>query len=109
MIEGYMSIQPTIHSHLSSQIYGIPGIWAAPSIAGVHATRSPANSSPFGMFWLGQSGSSNTPALMITVPGKDSPVRKRVVPQSGQKWEVIFFPVSAILEISLGLPTILLE
>jgi hypothetical protein len=36
--------------------------------------------------------------------GKLSPVRKSVVPQSGQKWDVIFLPVSAVLEIVLGVP-----
>ena len=41
---------------------------------------------------------------MIYAFGKLSPVRKSVVPQSGQKWDVIFLPVSAVLEIVLGVP-----
>jgi len=55
---------------------------------------------------FGHSGSSKMPALMMCLPGKDSPVRKRVVPQSGQKCEVIFLPVSAVLEISFGVPVL---
>jgi len=41
---------------------------------------------------------------MTYLPGKESPVRKSVVPQSGQKCEVIFLPVSAVLEIVFGVP-----
>jgi hypothetical protein len=55
---------------------------------------------------FGHSGSSKIPTLMICLSGKDSPVWKRVVPQSGQKCEMIFLPESAILEISLGVPVL---
>jgi hypothetical protein len=94
-------IQPT------RPIYGIPDICAASSTGETHFTLSPENNSPFGTFSLGQSGSSKTPALMMTAAGKESPVRKRVVPQSPQKCEVMLLPVSATFEICLGLPVIL--
>jgi len=40
----------------------------------------------------------------MTALGKLSPVRKTVVPQPGQKCEVIFLPLSAVLENVLGVP-----
>lgn len=95
------------HSTIYTPPYhGIPGICAASFTSLIQLILSPANSSPLGGFLLGHSGSSRMPALMMTAPGNDSPVRKSVVPQSGQKCEVIFLPVSAVLEISLGLPAL---
>ena len=44
------------------------------------------------------------PTLTIVTSLKDSPVRKSVVPQSGQKWLVIEDPLSAVLEMVLGVP-----
>lgn len=42
--------------------------------------------------------------LLPKVP-PDQDLRYRVVPQSGQKWDVILFPLSATLEISFGVPS----
>ncbi len=84
--------------------YGMLGSCAAPSTSWFHFTLWPTNNSAPGRLLFGKSASSRMPALTTTAPGNDPPVRKSVVPQSGQKWDVIFLPESAVLEISFGLP-----
>jgi hypothetical protein len=77
---------------------------AASFTGGIHGSLSGEYSSALGVCLFGHSGSSKMPALMICLPGNESPVRKRVVPQSGQKYEMIGLPVSPTLEICLGVP-----
>lgn len=83
----YTSLPSHDHSRIDSNFLyeGMPSICEAPSTGATHAILSFVNSSPLGLFWFAHSGSSRIPALMITAPGKLSPVRKSVVPQSGQK------------------------
>lgn len=96
---------PTIYNQTTRIYEGIPGACAAPSTAGMYASLWPTNSSALGGFSSTHFGSSNTPALIITAPAKVSPVRITVVPQSPQKCEVIFLPVSACFEMVLGVPS----
>src|SRR5271170_3247179 len=98
----------------------------APSKGATHFILSGANSSAPGFVLLMMLISSKMPALitlMPLMPPNESPCRKSVVPQSGQKWPergqaisldtcgappmnllVISLPLSAILLICLGVP-----
>jgi hypothetical protein len=117
------SLPPTAFSARYAD--GIPSS-CAPSKGATHFILSGANSSAPGFVLLMTLTSSKMPALIILMPlmpPDESPCRKSVVPQSGQKWSekgrvisldtcggppvnllVISLPLSAILLICLGVP-----
>ncbi|KAH0374120.1 hypothetical protein KCU65_g173, partial [Aureobasidium melanogenum] len=79
---------------------------SAPSSAEIHLGLVGANNSTLGLLWF-KTSPSKVPALTIFMPGKFSPSRYKVDPQSPQKYEVIFLPLSAVLVKLLGLPVTL--
>lgn len=83
---------------------GIAFTCEAPSTAVTQGTLVGAKSSALGTLFFGQSASSIIPNLIMYLPGNDSPVRKRVVPQSPQKLDVMVLPVSAVFDMVLGDP-----
>jgi hypothetical protein len=102
-----------IHCPITSfppeSLYGIPPFWSAPEISGTQAARSPTNNSATGLAWLIASGESMTPTLITLFGPKDGPSRKRVLPQSPQKCDVIWLPESAFLAIVFGVPFVTLK
>jgi hypothetical protein len=71
---------------------------------GIHAVLRSGNSSPVACLSPTQFRSSMMPVFTIFPPGKKSPLRHSVVPQSPQKCDVMTPPESPFLVNSLGVP-----
>ena len=97
-------------SQVGSAYCPIALLSSVPSTFTIHGTLVSLNSSACGFATLcSASGSSSTPALIIFMPGKLSPSLNSVVPQSPQKCDVIFLPVSADLAMGFGAPLMMVK
>lgn len=97
-------VKPDYPPYATSALPGISFNCVAPLTPPTHPILSAAKSSVSGFAASNALTSSITPALMIFASPNVSPWRKSVLPQSPQKWEVICFPLSAFLEMVLGVP-----
>lgn len=95
------------HFNINYATSALPGIslnCAAPPTFPTHPILSAAYNSVSGFALSNALTSSITPTLIIFASPNVSPWRNSVLPQSPQKYDVICFPLSAVLEMVLGVP-----
>lgn len=91
-------------NYATSALPGISLNCAAPPTFPTHPILSAAYNSVSGFALSNALASSITPTLIIFASPNVSPWRNKVLPQSPQKYDVICFPLSAVLEMVLGVP-----